>query len=130
MNFRDQFKVYFVKPVGASGPIKIGLSGNPQKRINEIKGWCPFELEMIGAVPGSWADEQFLHECLAEHHSHGEWFHASPLVLNTIEHVLYAGGVWAVRGLRPVANLRAKKNRLTRAAKTSVPKYSQPGATA
>lgn len=129
MNSRDQFTVYFLKPVGMSGPIKIGLSENPKRRINEFKNWSPFKLEMIGTAPGTWADEQFLHECLVEHHSHGEWFHASPLVLDAVEQVISSGSIDTLRqSLKPVANLRAKKNRATRDAKTSVPNYPRAGA--
>lgn len=97
------------------GPIKIGLSGNPGRRIKEFRTWSPFELEIVGAVPGSWADEQFIHECLADHHSHGEWFNPTPEVLSAITDVIQQGSVDALRGrLQPIANLRARKNRATR----------------
>jgi hypothetical protein len=116
MNRVDQYTIYFIKPIGMTGPIKIGLSGNPKKRLNEYRAWSPFVLEMIGTVPGNWDDEQFLHECLADDHSHGEWFRPSQRVRDVVEHVIFAGGVWAVRGLiTRVANVRSKNNRMTRA---------------
>jgi hypothetical protein len=116
MNFRDQFKIYFIRPVGMAGPIKIGLSENPEKRLNEFKGWSPLELELFGVIPGNWDDEQFLHECLADDHSHGEWFHPSAQDQRAVEQVIAAGGVSVIRGvLTPVANVRAMKNRATRA---------------
>lgn len=115
MNFRDQFTIYFIKPVGLTGPIKIGLSKHPERRLDEFRGWSPLELEMIGTVPGNWADEQFLHECLAEHHSHGEWFFPSPEVITAVEQVIAHAGVAAIKShLVPAGNLRSKKNRMTR----------------
>jgi hypothetical protein len=116
MNHRDQYTIYFIKPVGMAGPIKIGLSENPKRRLNEYRAWSPFVLEMVGTVPGNWDDEQFLHECLADDHSHGEWFHPSAQVQRVIERVISAGGVDVIRGwLKPVANVRSKNNRMTRA---------------
>lgn len=118
MNFKDKYTVYFIKPVGFEGPIKIGLSENPARRAQEMQIWSPLPLEVLGFVPGCWADEQFLHECLIEHHSHGEWFHASTLVLDTIKAVLSAGNIECVRStLSPVTSLRSKRNRATRAAR-------------
>lgn len=118
MNFRDKFIVYFIKPVGQDGPIKIGLSNDPARRIAEFATWSPLRLELLGSVPGSWADEQFMHECLADHLSHGEWFHASPEVLSAVNSVIATGGFDAVRqALTPKANLRSLKNRATRSRK-------------
>jgi hypothetical protein len=115
MNFRDRFVVYFIKPVGLVGPIKIGLSENPQRRIDEFRTWSPFELEIIGTIAGSWADEQFLHECLAADHSHGEWFFPSREVLRAVDEVISSGGIKSLRArLQPVENLRSRKNRATR----------------
>lgn len=124
MNTRDLFLVYFARPVGMRGPIKIGISQNPYARCKNGESWSPFPLEIFGTVPGRWLDEQFLHECLAEHHSHGEWFHPSPFVIEAVQSVLGTGGFDRVRAtLNPVANVRSKRisdtrnrNRLERSA--------------
>lgn len=116
INSRDLFKVYFAKPVGTVGPIKIGISINPEYRCRECEAWSPFLLELIGSVPGRKADENFLHDCLADHHSHGEWFHAAPLVLEMIDAVVSAGGFDAVRAnFVPIRCVRSKKISDTRA---------------
>jgi len=114
INTRDLFLVYFMKPIALDGPIKIGLSGNPRERLRTSAAWSPFPLEVIGAVPGRWIDEQFLHECLADHHFHGEWFHAAPLVREAVEMVLSTGGFENVRAaLAPLRNIRTKAHRAT-----------------
>lgn len=90
--------VYFFKPVGCEGPIKIGCSQWPAERMKSLSVWAPVPLEMIGAVPGTFDDERFLHLCFAKSHSHREWFHASPRLLDAICVILAAGTVAAVRG--------------------------------
>lgn len=105
-------RVYFFKPVGFDGPIKIGCSDTPFERLTLFAGWSPHPLEMIGFVPGTYADEQFLHECFADSHAHREWFQSSPALRDAIQTILNAGTVDAVRGsLKPVASIRARISR-------------------
>lgn len=66
--------VYFIKPVGQDGPIKIGVANNPEQRLTQIKCWSPVALEIAAVVPGDHALERVIHECFAHAHSHGEWF--------------------------------------------------------
>lgn len=80
--------VYFIKPIGMDGPIKIGTSHSPLERIKTFATWSPIPLELIGAVPGSHAEETFLHQRFADLHSHLEWFRSSPLLLRTIRRIL------------------------------------------
>jgi hypothetical protein len=116
MNFRDQFTVYFIKPVGMDGPIKIGLSSDPGRRLREFGTWSPIPLEIIGTIPGTWADEQYLHECFAGDHLHGEWFCYSDALAVAIKKILADGNLQRAREtLKPLLNLRSKKNRATRA---------------
>lgn len=120
MNFRDQFSLYFIRPIGLFGPLKIGLTGKTQRRLEEFQSWSPIPLEVMGTVPGTWADEQFLHGCLADYHSHGEWFHYSPAVIDAITEVLRTGSVESLRKrLQPVANLRSIRNQATRAKRST-----------
>ncbi|MEN5103813.1 GIY-YIG nuclease family protein [Brucella anthropi] len=99
--------VYFIKPFGMDGPIKIGVSEYPQKRIETLAVWSPFQLEIIAEAPGSLADEQFIHSCFADVHSHKEWFNASPLLLKTIEKVKQTNSIdWVRRELKPIGPIR------------------------
>lgn len=90
--------VYFIKPMFMDGPIKIGVSECPQKRIESLAVWSPFQLEIVAQAPGELSDEQFIHSCFADVHSHKEWFNASPLLLKTIEKVKQTNSIEWVRG--------------------------------
>lgn len=69
--------VYFIKPVGADGPVKIGCSGVPARRLEGLAVWSPVPLEVVAVVPGDYALERALHGHFAHLHSHREWFNAS-----------------------------------------------------
>lgn len=84
----NQGHVYFIRPVGMVGPIKIGTTLLPMKRLDKLTHWSPFPLELIGAVTGGHFHETFLHNRFANQHSHKEWFHSSPLLLQTIGRLL------------------------------------------
>lgn len=93
----DKRHVYFFKPVGMAGPIKIGCSEMPNTRLERFAVWSPFDLEMIGYVRGSFADELFLHSAFSESHSHREWFNHTPELESAIAKIIAAGTVDAVR---------------------------------
>jgi hypothetical protein len=104
--------VYFMKPKGKSGPIKIGCSHVPEERLESLSAWSPYPLEIIGTVPGDFPDESYLHRCLADHHLHREWFKAASIVLDTIRKVLAAGSVEGVRSdILPVGGIRRTTRR-------------------
>ena len=100
-------KVYFIKPVGMDGPIKIGSSTCPAKRLETLAVWSPFPLEMIVDVDGDLADEQFIHSCFADVHSHKEWFNASKMLTDTIERIAKSGSLdWVRDELKPIGRIR------------------------
>lgn len=82
--------VYFIKPVGREGPVKIGCSILPTRRLEEFSVWSPFPLEIVLTVSGDLALERNLHECLAGSHSHNEWFRPTFEVLDLL-HKLKSG---------------------------------------
>lgn len=77
--------VYFMRPVGMVGPIKIGFSNIPMDRLEAFSTWSPFPLEIITTTPGGQKEERFLHCCFAFCHLHHEWFASTPLLLETVE---------------------------------------------
>lgn len=89
--------IYFIKPVGLDGPIKIGCSGIPEDRLVSLAAWSPFPLEVIGKTPGTLKDEGFLHRCFSEYHSHHEWFYFTPALGEIITKIL-ASSIDEVRG--------------------------------
>lgn len=100
-------RVYFIKPVGLDGPIKIGCSYRPENRLLDLGAWSPWPLEIIGSVPGIYHDEQFLHRCFADSHSHREWFHSTPALRDAIAVILSAGDMTVAHStLTPKGSIR------------------------
>jgi hypothetical protein len=84
MTSADKF-IYFMKPVGLAGPIKIGFSKNPMKRLLSCAAWSPFPLEVLATANGDRTIERQLHNCFADVHSHGEWFHPHERLLSAVK---------------------------------------------
>jgi T5orf172 domain len=80
--------VYFIRPVGMDGPIKIGCSKQPLSRLKTFSTWSPFPLELIGSAIGDFDDENRLHRRFSDLHTRKEWFMSSPLLRDTIERIL------------------------------------------
>jgi hypothetical protein len=85
--YREGF-VYFVKPVGMAGPIKIGFTASTKTRIQQMMSWSPFRLELMAFTPGTMDDEQELHQIFSDHRNHGEWFNPHPDLLDYIHRVI------------------------------------------
>jgi hypothetical protein len=77
-------RVYFAKPIGMEGPIKIGCSTMPTTRLLSLMSWCPFPLELLVAIPGGYRMESDIHDCFADAHRHNEWFSPSPDLMKAI----------------------------------------------
>jgi len=104
--------VYFMKPKKRKGPIKIGCSEVPPDRLEALSAWSPWPLELMGAVPGALQDEQFLHNCFANLHTHREWFRPGPELIACIAKILAAGTIDVVRGeISPIGNIRKTTRR-------------------
>jgi hypothetical protein len=59
---------------GDTGPIKIGWSKDPEKRLKQFQPGSPIELKVIHRVAGTYNDERRLHNELSNERLHGEWF--------------------------------------------------------
>lgn len=79
--------IYFVKPVGMQGPIKIGVSWKPIDRLENLMLWSPFPLEIVLSFDGDCALEKNIHDCFADCHSHKEWFHPSERLITAIDRI-------------------------------------------
>lgn len=77
--------VYFIRPIGRDGPIKIGVSCAPPERLGTLMCWSPYPLEVAVAIPGSYKLERRIQERFAASHSHKEWFLETPALLALIE---------------------------------------------
>jgi len=85
MNREAKKYVYFIKPVGASGPIKIGCSMRPLGRLMEMSTWSPVKLELVYFEIGDHHLELNIQMCFADYHSHMEWFRAGPRLIKALE---------------------------------------------
>jgi hypothetical protein len=84
MTSKERF-IYFMKPVGFPGPIKIGFSNDPMKRLKSCATWSPIRLQVIATADGDRTIERQLHNHFADIHSHGEWFHPHERLLTAIK---------------------------------------------
>lgn len=77
-------RVYFAKPIGMDGPIKIGCSDKPANRILSMASWVPFPLEIVATVPGGFAVERNVQECFTAARLHSEWFKPVPELVEAV----------------------------------------------
>lgn len=62
-----------------NGPVKIGISHSPERRLSEFQTACPFPISVLHAEPCesrqvAFSDEAFAHRFFSEHRLWGEWF--------------------------------------------------------
>jgi len=105
-DYNTEREIYFLRPAGEDGPIKIGCSFDPYIRLGQYVSWSPYPLEIILTIPGTMALEKNIHECFCDTHSHGEWFHASPRLLEAIE------GLKAGKPIHEVVDLANRRGRI------------------
>lgn len=79
--------VYFIQ-VGADGPIKIGHSENPRKRLSMLQGSHFERLHLLGLTPGNRLTEERIQQALSAHRLAREWFRPDPAVIAAIEQPL------------------------------------------
>lgn len=82
----EQF-VYAVQAT-ESGRIKIGIAGDPMKRLMKLQVGSPERLELLGAAPGGRRLEIRLHAELHRDRLHGEWFAMSDHVALVVSNLL------------------------------------------
>lgn len=79
--------IYFLRPIGQRGPIKIGSSEVPVRRLQSYQIWSPVELELAAVLPAHHNTENFLHRHFLASWTHGEWFNWSPEIQGLIDHI-------------------------------------------
>jgi hypothetical protein len=92
--------VYFLRPVGAAGPIKIGCSFSPEARLRTYLTWSPVPLEIAALIRGGGSGlENRLHHHFRAQWLHHEWFAPSEELSAVIDSA--AAGTFDVEMLRP-----------------------------
>lgn len=84
MKVRQPRRVYFIKPVGLDGPIKIGCSQSPDGRLCTLETWSPFALEIVAEIDGEFDLERRFHAKFTHLHQRREWFLAGHDLTATI----------------------------------------------
>ena len=111
--------VYFIRPIGMTGPVKIGQSTIPEKRLMVLSEWSPFPLEIAAVVEGGFDLESRIHNCFAEYHHHKEWFWAGPKLVSAIKKLQAGMAVEvAIDLLSPTGNIRKLRAKQGGAART------------
>lgn len=54
--------------------VKIGFSGQPLARLQELQTASPYKLNLVRLWQGTWEQEQELHVRLSLFHQRGEWY--------------------------------------------------------
>jgi len=87
MGYMAEQYVYVIQAT-ESGRIKIGIAGNPLRRLMDLQVGSPEILELLGAAPGGRREEIRLHVELHRDRMHGEWFAMSDHVALVVRHLL------------------------------------------
>ena len=78
--------VYFIE---SENRIKIGVTGNVDKRFSALKTGSPVMLNLIGYINGTKTKEKELHQLFSPLWSHGEWFKKNDDLMKYINEVCY-----------------------------------------
>jgi len=76
-------KVYFIR-AGQSGPIKIGVASDPQKRAVSISTASFMPVELLATMDGDHNVERSLHQRFKKDRLNGEWFAPTPELIEFI----------------------------------------------
>ncbi len=68
--------VYFIG--GDTGPVKIGVAHDVQRRLSEIRAACPVPMFLLATAPGGFKQEKTYHRAYASQRMHCEWFERTP----------------------------------------------------
>lgn len=78
-------QIYFARPVGQKGPVKIGCSGSPSLRLSSLGSRLPWKIEFAAKRPGPYDLERRLHAKFLPLHLRHEWFSWSPEMQEVID---------------------------------------------
>jgi hypothetical protein len=66
--------VYFIRPCGLRGPVKIGFSRNPRARLDQIQKHSPLDLELAAQIEVRSRVEGRFHALFVSTYLRDEWF--------------------------------------------------------
>lgn len=80
--------LYFIEATDQDR-IKIGISKNPYKRVEQLQTGSPHRLFLLGVCKGNYQDEAVLHRMYKHLRVSGEWFEATLELRGGIEKILH-----------------------------------------
>jgi hypothetical protein len=96
--------VYFLRPIGQDGPVKIGSSVAPEVRLATYMHWSPMPLEIAATLQvAKRSVEGRFHSAFRHLHTHHEWFRADPALTAAIDAI--RAGTFDISGLPPTMQL-------------------------
>src|SRR5512146_2055560 len=69
--------IYFIQAKDG-GPVKIGWTYNPVRRLKDLQAASPYKLVVRKVVPGTQRLEHYLHQRYEAYRLEGEWFEVQP----------------------------------------------------
>ena len=76
--------IYLIQ-AGDNGPVKIGVSDNPEQRLRDLQTAHSETLVLLDKIDANHSNERNLHTRLAEHRIKGEWFRPHEEVFGVFE---------------------------------------------
>lgn len=98
--------VYFIRR--SDGPVKIGFSAHPVKRLSELQTVLAEKLSLLGVMSGTVLDEREIHSALKRYRLNGEWFDFSTEVRAFITSTLKKRGTKKFNTYVKPANLHIR----------------------
>lgn len=83
--------VYFAT---AGDTVKIGWAKDPKKRVAQLQTGCPHRVSLYAWFNGSRDDEKVLHRAFAHLHVRGEWFRATPELMDLADRFHLRDAAW------------------------------------
>lgn len=103
--------VYFIKPIGMEGPVKIGCSYSPDGRRETLEYWSPFALEIVAEIEGDFELERRFHAQFIDNYLRHEWFGWSRPLQATIDAI--RNGSFDIAALPAAETLPRRKRDLS-----------------
>lgn len=83
--------VYFIQS-GVDGPIKVGTTATPARRLETLQRGNPVPLTIMATTPGGYELEREFHSLFARGALGSEWFRRdTPGLIETVHHILRYG---------------------------------------
>src|SRR5262245_50323298 len=82
-----EFHWSFVYFIGEEkrGPVKIGMSGAPELRLQNLQSSYPYPLAILAQFPGGEEEEEAMHKLFRPFRLQGEWFKRDTEILQFID---------------------------------------------